>query len=99
MKQRKVQTVKTRAHILVTGKVQGVFFRARTTERAFRLGVTGWIRNLPNGKLEAVFEGEKEAVDAAVEFCRHGPNRAVITEFDVKQEPFTGEFQDFRVRH
>jgi acylphosphatase len=90
--------MKTRVHVLISGKVQGVFFRARTIERAVRLGVTGWIRNLPDGRVEAVFEGEKEAVDALVEFCRKGPIGAVVTGVDLQWDPFTGEFKDFKVR-
>jgi acylphosphatase len=84
--------------MLVSGKVQGVFFRAKTMQEAIRLGVTGWVRNLPDGRVEAVFEGEKEAVDAAVEFCRKGPKGAVVTDVDLKWEQFTGEFKDFKVR-
>ena len=67
-------------------------------QEAVRLGVTGWVRNLPDGRVEAVFEGEKEAVDAAVAFFRKGPRGAVVTDVDLKSEPFTGEFKDFKVR-
>jgi len=88
-----------RAHIFVSGRVQGVFFRARTMERAVRLGVGGWIRNLPDGRLEAVFEGKKEPVEAIIEFCRIGPKNAVITEFNLKWEPYLNEFKDFKVRY
>ncbi len=90
--------MKARAHVLVSGRVQGVFFRAKTMQEAIRLGVNGWVRNLPDGRVEAVFEGEKEVVDAAVEFCRKGTRSAVVTGFDLKWEPFTGEFKDFKVR-
>jgi acylphosphatase len=68
-------------------------------ERALRSDVTGWVRNLPDGRLEAVFEGEEEPVQSMVEFCRHGPSRAVITRFDVQWEPFAGEFSSFKVRY
>ncbi|MCW4010161.1 MAG: acylphosphatase [Candidatus Bathyarchaeota archaeon] len=91
--------MKARAHIHVSGRVQGVFFRARTTERAVRLDVTGWICNLPDGRVEAVFEGEEEAVAAIVEFCRRGPSRAVVTDMDVKWESPTGEFKNFKMQH
>ena len=91
--------MKVRAHVFVSGKVQGVFFRARTMERAVRSGLTGWVRNLPDGRVEAVFEGEEEAVKALVEFCRRGPKGAVVTGVDLTWEPFTGEFVDFRMRH
>lgn len=91
--------MKARAHIYVSGKVQGVFFRARTMERAVRLGVTGWVRNLPDERVEAVFEGEEEPVKALVEFCKKGPRNAVIAKFDLMWEPFLGEFKDFKVRY
>jgi acylphosphatase len=92
------ETVKTRAHVYVSGRVQGVFFRARTIQKAVGLGATGWVRNLPDGRVEAVFEGEKEVVDALVEFCRKGPSRAVVKDVAVAWEPFTGEFESFSVR-
>jgi len=91
--------MKARAHIYIIGKVQGVFFRARTMERAVRLGVTGWVRNLPDERVEAVFEGEEEPVKAIVEFCKKGPRNAVVTKFDLTWEPFLGDFKDFKVRY
>jgi acylphosphatase len=60
---------KVRAHVLVSGKVQGVFFRQKTQRQAQSFGVTGWVRNLPDGRVEAVFEGEEEAVKALVDYC------------------------------
>ena len=87
-----------RAHVFVNGKVQGVFFRAKTMQEAVRLGVNGWVRNLLDGRVEAVFEGEKEAVDAAVDFCRKGPRGAVVTNLELNWEPFSGEFKNFKVR-
>jgi acylphosphatase len=91
--------MKVRAHIHVSGRVQGVFFRARIMERAVRLDVAGWVRNLPDGEVEAVFEGEERSVEALLEFCRQGPSRAVITRFNLNWEPFVGEFKDFKVRY
>jgi acylphosphatase len=91
--------MKTRAHIYISGRVQGVFFRARTMERAVRLGVSGWIRNLPDGRVEAVFEGEEEPIKEIVEFCKKGPKNAVVTSFDLRKEPFANEFNDFKVRN
>ena len=89
--------MKVRAHVLISGRVQGVFFRARTMERALRAGLTGWVCNLPDGRVEAVFEGEEEAVKALIDFCRQGPRGAVVTDVDVKWEPFTGEFKEFGI--
>ncbi len=91
--------MKVRAHIYVSGKVQGVFFRARIMERAVRLDVAGWVRNLPDEKVEAVFEGEEQSVEALLEFCRQGSRGAVITRFNLNWEPFVGEFKDFKVRY
>jgi acylphosphatase len=91
--------MKARAKVLVSGRVQGVLFRARTIQKAVRQSVNGWVRNLPDGRAEAVFEGEKEAVDMMVDFCREGPRGAMVLGVDVKWEPFTGEFKDFKIRH
>lgn len=83
----------------VSGRVQGVFFRDETQELAVMQGVTGWVRNLPDGRVEAVFEGEKDKVDRLVEFCRRGPRGARVTRVDVSLEDYTGEFRDFQVRY
>ena len=89
---------KTRAHVFVRGMVQGVLFRQKTLEFARSTNVDGWVRNLSDGRVEAVFEGEEEAVAELVEFCRHGPPRAVVTGVDVSWEPYSGEFRNFRTR-
>jgi acylphosphatase len=78
--------VMRRVRVLVYGEVQGVFFRAETRERARRAGVVGWVRNLPDGRLEAVFEGPQAAVDALVEWCRRGPPGADVQEVEVSDE-------------
>jgi acylphosphatase len=79
--------------------VQGVFFRGETQDEAVRHGVTGWVRNLRDGRVEAVFEGEEEDVERLVEFCRRGPFGARVTRVDVFQGGYTGEFRDFQVRY
>lgn len=91
--------MKVRAHVFVKGFVQGVFFRYETMRRARRCNVTGWVRNLRDGRVEAVFEGEREDVEAMVAFCRIGPPNAVVRGIDVLWEEPTGEFRDFRVRY
>jgi acylphosphatase len=88
----------TRAHIFVSGRVQGVFFRQKTRQRAQNFGVKGWVRNLPDGRVEAVFEGEEDAVAMLVDWCRHGPSYAKVENIDVDFEPFVGEFGDFQTR-
>jgi len=92
-------TVKARAYVYVSGRVQGVFFRAETAEFANRLGLCGWVRNLSDGRVEAVFEGDREDVEKAVDFCRKGPLGAHVRDLDVKWENWKGEFQDFRIQY
>jgi acylphosphatase len=83
--------VAVRRRVLVSGRVQGVFFRDSCARQANQSGVTGWIRNNPDGRVEAAFEGEPEAVDRMVAWCRHGPPRAVVTGIEIKDEPVNGE--------
>ena len=91
--------MKARARVFVSGRVQGVFFRSETKHKADRYDVKGWVRNLPDGRVEAVFEGEEEAVKALIEFCKRGPSGARITNVDLRWENFTGEFDAFKVRY
>ncbi len=91
--------MKVRAHVFVSGRVQGVFFRSETRHEARLRGVTGWVRNLPDGRVEAVFEGEEEAVKELIEFCRRGPPGARVVKVDVKWENYTGEFRSFEIRY
>jgi acylphosphatase len=91
--------VKGRARVYVSGRVQGVFFRAETAEVANRLRLCGWVRNLPDGRVEALFEGDREEVEKAVDFCRKGPPGAHVRDLDVKWEDWKGEFQDFKIRY
>jgi len=74
-----------RAHVFVTGRVQGVWFRESTRRRAEELGLGGWVRNLPDGRVEAHFEGDEAAVEAAIAFVRRGPEHARVS--DVAVEP------------
>ncbi len=88
-----------RAHVIIHGLVQGVWFRASTKEAALRLGVGGWVRNLPDGGVEALFEGEKKKVEEIVGWCHKGPPGARVTKVDIVWERFTGEFRHFDVRY
>jgi len=81
----------------VSGIVQGVAFRAWTVRTARAQGVTGWVRNLPDGRVEALIEGEDPAVDAVLAWCRKGPPAATVTGAETREEPFSGEFPDFRI--
>jgi acylphosphatase len=89
--------VTTRVRVFVTGRVQGVFFRGTCAAEARGLGVGGWVRNLPEGRVEAVFEGPEPAVGAMVTWCCHGPRFARVDGVDVSTEEPVGE-RDFRVR-
>lgn len=91
--------MKVRAHVFVSGMVQGVFFRSETRHEARLRGVKGWVRNLRDGRVEAVFEGEEEAVKHLIEFCKRGPPGARVAKVDVKWEKYTGEFNGFEIRY
>ena len=80
------------------GRVQGVFFRQSTQYQAERLGVKGWVRNLPDGSVEAVFEGDETSVKGVVDYCRHGPSQAKVQNFEVNYEGYTGEFDSFSIK-
>lgn len=86
-----------RAHVFISGRVQGVSFRWYTQRKAQELGLTGWVRNLWDGRVEAVFEGEAGAVRQAVTWCHTGERPARVSDVDVTYAPFTGEFHTFRV--
>jgi acylphosphatase len=86
----------SRARVRIRGRVQGVFFRAEASERARSLGLAGWVRNCPDGSVEAVFEGEDERVASMVDWCRRGPSGARVDGIDVKWEQAAGE-AGFRV--
>ena len=91
--------MKARAHVFVRGRVQGVFFRSETRTEAKRHGVKGWVRNLPDGRVEAVLEGEEGNVKELIGFCKRGPPGARVTSVDVIWENYTGEFRDFEIRY
>lgn len=88
-------TVRVRA--LVSGRVQGVWFRQSTAEQALELGVNGWVRNLADGRVEAVFEGSPVAVNRALSYVRRGPDRARVDDVEIEYVPPTGEI-GFSVR-
>jgi acylphosphatase len=86
-----------RRRVVVSGQVQGVFFRHTCRREALRRGVTGWVRNCPDGTVEAVFEGPEDAVSAMVAWARAGPAHAVVDDVQVTEEPLEGA-DGFRVR-
>lgn len=87
-----------RVHLLVTGRVQGVGFRANAHQTARSLGLAGWARNLPSGQVEIVAEGSPEAIDRMIRWCHVGPMMARVESVEVRFDPPTGEFSDFTVR-
>ena len=86
-----------RVRVRIHGRVQGVFFRAEARSRAESLGIAGWVRNAPDGSVEALFEGEPERVDSMVEWCRRGPSGAHVTEVEVFEEEAGQAERGFRV--
>ena len=93
-----MRKMKVRAHIFVSGRVQGVFFRVETRYEAMKRNITGWVRNTSGGRVEAIFEGKREDVEKLIEFCRKGPSGARVTKVDVQWEEYSGEFKDFKIR-
>ncbi|RKE17014.1 acylphosphatase [Streptomyces sp. TLI_171] len=79
-----------RRRVLVSGTVQGVFFRDSCRRAAQAVGVAGWVRNLPDGRVEAVFEGDPPEVERMVAWMGHGPSRAVVERVEVAEEPLEG---------
>jgi len=87
----------TRVSVIVHGRVQGVAFRHYTSRRALELKVTGWVRNLPDGAVEGLFEGDGRAVATLVEWCRSGPAAARVDRLDIRDGVYRGEFESFAI--
>lgn len=88
-----------RKHVYFSGKVQGVFFRSNTQQKAQELGVSGWVRNLQDGRVEAVFEGDEEKIEKIMQWCRKGPEYAAVKDMEVTDEQYKGEFNGFSIRY
>ena len=86
-----------RAHAIISGEVQGVGFRFHTRIKARNLGLRGWVKNLDSGKVEAVFEGEEDKVNEIIEWCKKGPDSAMVSNVNVDFEKCTDEFNDFDI--
>ncbi len=89
---------RARVHLVVSGVVQGVSFRYYTVEEARRLGLAGWVRNLADGRVEALAEGERRALEGLVAFCRRGPPAAQVDDVEVTWSAFAGELGPFAIR-
>lgn len=90
--------MKVRAHVFIKGDVQGVFFRSNTRSQAAMRGVSGWVRNLPDGRVEAVMEGERASVESLIESCRKGPPGARVDDIDLSWEKPSHKYTGFEIR-
>jgi acylphosphatase len=88
---------KARVHVVITGKVQGVYFRDSAQREADALGVTGWIRNNSDGSVEGVFEGTTKNLFKMIEWCQHGPPRAHVIDIKENWQNYQGEFKSFGI--
>jgi acylphosphatase len=87
-----------RAHLYISGRVQGVNFRYYTRQQAQMLGVTGWVRNLMDGSVETLFEGDRISVENMIEWCHQGPKASRVDNVEIHWEKPTGEFSGFNIR-
>ena len=90
---------KVRAHAVISGRVQGVFFRMETQRAAERCGVSGWVRNQADGTVEAVFEGDREGVSAVIDWCKKGPPLSKVKSVDISWEDYKGELKEFSITY
>jgi acylphosphatase len=88
-----------RVHLLISGRVQGVYFRQGMMEAAEKNNVLGWVRNLPDNRVESILEGNDSNVDAVIEWARFGPAGAVVDELKITEEKYIGEFSEFLIRY
>jgi acylphosphatase len=88
-----------RAHLFMDGRVQGVFYRGFTQDLAYNLGLSGWVKNLRDGRVEAVFEGKKKLIEEALKECYSGPPGAKVSNIEVTWEVYEGEENGFHIRY
>jgi acylphosphatase len=88
-----------RVHLLISGRVQGVYFRQGMMETAEKNNVLGWVRNLSDNKVEAILEGNDSNVDAVIEWAHFGPAGAVVDELKISEENYIGKFREFEIRY
>ena len=90
---------KKRVHIFVSGRVQGVAFRGDTQQVARELGLTGWVKNLPDGRVEIIAEGEEQKIKDLIERTKQGPPTAQVNNIDIKWQEYKGEFKNFYISY
>ena len=88
-----------RARVIIEGRVQGVLFRYHTQEMALHLDLKGWVKNRRDGRVEAVFEGNKNSVDQIIQWCHQGPSGARVMKVHLDWEDYIGEFEDFAINY
>jgi len=88
-----------RAHVFIEGMVQGVFYRAFTRDVAYKLGLNGWVKNLRDGRVEAIFEGKKDLIEKVIKQCYDGPPGARVNSIEVKWEESLGDLKGFAIRY
>lgn len=90
---------KKAVHLFISGKVQGVFYRATAVEVARKLGLAGWVRNLPDGRVEAVAQGDEEQIEEFIRWCRNGPPAARVEDIEVEPWLYDPSLRDFEIRY
>jgi len=91
--------MKTNVHVIISGRVQGVWFRASAKQTAEQLGLTGWVRNTADGNVEAIFEGEEDIVKEMIDWCHCGPSSAQVEHVEVKNQSLMNGFNGFSIRY
>lgn len=89
----------TKAHLFIEGRVQGVFYRAFTRNLAARLGLNGWVKNLNDGRVEALFEARRQIIEEAIQECWKGPAGSLVKNIDVRLEESSAEHKGFEIRY
>ena len=88
-----------RAHLIIKGRVQGVWYRANTKEQACILGIKGWVKNLPDGSVEVVFEGDKKKVEEMIQWCHQGPKLSQVESVDIQWEKPAKQNDTFKIEY
>ncbi len=91
--------MKIQLHVMISGRVQGVWYRACTKQKAEELGLMGWVKNTPDGNVEAIFEGEESTVKKIIAWCRVGPPLAQVDDVKIIRKRVIGNFTDFAILH
>ena len=91
--------MKSNVHVVISGRVQGVWFRTSTKQKAEQLGLTGWVRNTSDGSVEAIFEGDEKRIKDMLEWCHRGPPLAKVSNVEVKNQEPTNGFDGFSIKY